>query len=456
MNLPKLNETKMKQLIISLGVLSLAMTVLAFFGVYKASCYKSELKGALSTSYGRAVSAGAKSLADLENSLDRWLASSSRQGQKKSASRAYECSLRAKANLDVLPHSEERLFETERFLESLGRFSLEFMLREDDSSLGDERERLVYFRDGARELARAEERLKSRLRAEEMGYNLGLDFDRELRHFDDAEELFREKGYESFEGRFFDYQNPKKSFFLEGFGEATEEEAREAGAKALGIKPNSLTKMETENSSLPAFVFSNENSRVAVTKKGGFVSYFLTIDEEKPKTKDELDNNKEERERAITKAKAVMLAEEKLELLGYKGLKPTHYQLAHGVMTIFFAHRENDVVCYTDMISVSISLETGKALSFDARKYLLSHRERDFSSPSLTESDARGLIGDGLKEISLRQSLIPAKDGKELFCYELILENSDKERFITYLNASSGKEEAVYLLREGEKGMYAL
>ena len=446
MNWFKNNKNSSKELLIASMVIAVAMTIVAGFGIYKATEYKNKLKSGYSLSYGRAVTTAEKELSNLSADLERSLYCSSSRQKQALASKIAEEAKSAKTALLVIPHSEERLINTDKFLSQAGSFAREMSSK---LSLGEnlsnqEIKSLKALSKNSKELKKAAYNLKESLK-DTKGFSLKMDFDKALLAFEDAENALKNSEPLSYKGKYSDNSllSERRSIFLKNEDEVAEDHARKIAADCLKISVKDLPKAEMENSNLPAFVFSNDEYRIAVTKKGGYVSYFIK-------------SNESEEKRSVSKEDAVAIAQEKLTSLGYGTLKPCYFQKVGNFMMINFSHEEGDVSCYLDSATVSVSLKTGEVMSLDARSFLLNHRKRSFPESDFTFDDAKKLLSSDLTEKKRKKVLIPKNGMGEVFSYEFLTENENGDEILVYINAANGNEEKILMLMEDENGMYVI
>ena len=148
---------------------------------------------------------------------------------------------------------------------------------------------------------------------------------------------------------------------------------------------------------------------------------------------------------------AMARAKEFLEKSGYPDMIPTYQQKYDGLSTINFAYAEGDVIVYPDLIKVKIGLDDGKIFGFEARNYLIAHKERNPGEPKLTMEEAQKLVNPNLKITSSRMAVIPTESKQERFCYEFKGEYG-KNRFIVYIDAKTGEEADILQVIDTENG----
>lgn len=164
---------------------------------------------------------------------------------------------------------------------------------------------------------------------------------------------------------------------------------------------------------------------VSVSKKGGKVVNMIS-DGEIKSAKLSLEEAQDRAERFLAQK-------------GYSSMIPTYSQKFDGTLVINFAYKQGDVIVYPDLIKVKVSLEDGSIVGFDARNYLIAHKERDIDPPKLSLEEARKLVNPNLKVKSEGLVIIPTESGGERLCYEFKGEYGG-DNFIVYIDANNGKE----------------
>ena len=140
-----------------------------------------------------------------------------------------------------------------------------------------------------------------------------------------------------------------------------------------------------------------------------------------------------------------------LENKGYKNMAPAYQQYGQGITTINFAHKQGDIIVYPDLVKVKISLEDGQVVGFEAKNYLISHKERDIDEPELTLKEAEELINPMLKIESKRLAIIPTPSREEKLCYEFNGKFKN-DRFIVYIDANTGEEVEILKIIDSDMG----
>lgn len=241
-----------------------------------------------------------------------------------------------------------------------------------------------------------------------------------------------------YDGPFSDHILNKDSVFLKGKKEITRDDAMKLAQKYCKDNPQTFTKITEENGDMKSFVFANDNTTVAITKQGGYLCYIL--------------GNESGNKKKIEENDAVKKAQDYLNSIGIKNMVTSYYNTQNGICTINFAYKTQDVICYTDLIKVSVSLTNGKVISYDARGYLMNHKDRKFSKPKISKEKAKNSLSHALKVNDVRLANIPTQGAKEAYCYEFKCKGLKDDDVLVYVNTSTADEEQIMLLIYGDNG----
>ena len=242
-----------------------------------------------------------------------------------------------------------------------------------------------------------------------------------------------------YDGPFADNIAEGKGSFLEGKSEITVKEAAEKAAELLGVQQSALKQEEGLGGELELYCFSKGKTDITVTKKGGYLCTVLS--------------DTYAYEETISAAEAVKRGVEYLEKLGYKGMKSSYYSVYDGICTVNYAYEDKGIICYSDLIKMSISLDTGKLVSFDARDYLLSHRQRERGEKLISAEKAAEKLSGELSLIESRLAFIPLDTGKEALCHELHCKDSEGQEVLIYLDAYTAEQRDILILLYSDGGV---
>ncbi|MFO7153671.1 MAG: germination protein YpeB [Caldicoprobacter oshimai] len=193
---------------------------------------------------------------------------------------------------------------------------------------------------------------------------------------------------------------------------------------------------------------------VYIKPKNGNGTIFLSVSKRGGKVVNMISDG-EIKSARISVEEARRSAERFLSQKGYRSMVPTYSQKFDGTLVINFAYKQGDVIVYPDLIKVKVSLEDGSIVGFDARNYLIAHKERDIKPPRLSLDEARKLVNPNLKIKSEGLAIIPTESGGEKLCYEFRGEYGG-DNFIVYIDANNGKEVNILKIIDTANGTLAI
>ena len=216
-----------------------------------------------------------------------------------------------------------------------------------------------------------------------------------------------------------------ENYFYEAYGKSS---------KAAGIAVYTVAVKYKEENEAPFAYFD-------VSVRGGYPVQYTSA----------TDNGQQK----ITKEKALKIASEFLEKAGYGNMKAGYHLTKNNVLTANFTYQLGDTTVYPDMIKVSVDLSNGRVSGLDAKNYLEFHKDRALPALIMTEDAAREHLPEGITPISVQKALIPKANETEVLCYEFRFRENETE-YLTYINAETGKEEDVFIVKDDESGTFTL
>ncbi len=256
------------------------------------------------------------------------------------------------------------------------------------------------------------------------------------------------EGYPSliYDGPFSEHIENMESPMLSSAAEITQEEALKKAQEFLGKRGEGLTfETEMKNTAIEGYVFGKEHNggyiTITVTKKGGYILYFL--------------ENRDVKANNFDVASATELAMRFLEKHGFTDCVDNYYEVDDNVATINFAYSQDGVKCYSDLIKVRVALDDGEVIGIECKGYLMNHRDRAIGSAVLSEEEAEAKVSTHLDVNAVSLAVIPKDSLREVLCYEFKGTYMDKN-FIVYINAENGREEDILLLIESETGILTI
>lgn len=241
-----------------------------------------------------------------------------------------------------------------------------------------------------------------------------------------------------YDGPFSDHISTRKSQLLSDKNEVSLNQAKTIAAAKLSVHENELAHSGDEEGNMPAYVFKSANGSIAVTKSGGYTTYFR-------KTRD-ISDSQMNYETAVEKAKEYI---KKCELGNFS---ETYYFTDEGICVVNFAAMQQDTICYPDLIKIGVALDNGEIMFYEARGFLMNHAKRQLSEPPHSAASAKQLVNPHLKIERTRLSIIPSGGEQERYCYEFLCRGDKDEELLVYINAETLVEEQILLLLKTDGG----
>lgn len=158
----------------------------------------------------------------------------------------------------------------------------------------------------------------------------------------------------------------------------------------------------------------------------------------------------------IDEREALERARQFLAERGHENVVPTWVTKTEDRVVIPFVYVEDGVVIYPDMVKVTVALDDGGIIGYDALGLLMSRHNRNLPEPALDEEAARQLVHDDLNLESGRLALIPRDTFEEVLTWEFPAVVTGGERYMVYVNAETGVEERILKLLDTEEGWLVL
>lgn len=358
---------------------------------------------------------------------------------------AYARALSASAALSHLSFPVQELEETAAFLARTGDYTA-YLLRK--AGGGEELSREE--RENLRSLGDAAAVLSDNLCSLRMDVQAGLvspdGLSEELPALSDSflamEQEFPELPTMVYDGPFSSAvaeRTPRMTRNAEAIGK---EQAALIAAGFLGVRSNTAEVEGAVEGKLPAWRVRLGDATVCVSRQGGFITEALV--------------SRIPSRESLSIEQGVEAAERILWDHGYRNMKESYHLAQDGALTVTFCALEGETICYPDMVKVTVALDDGSLLRFDAREYLTSHEKRQLPAPETDSGALRASLPEELTVLSERLAVIPTAGAEELFCREFICENPDGQHYLVYFNAVTGRQEKILILLEDENGTLSM
>lgn len=158
-------------------------------------------------------------------------------------------------------------------------------------------------------------------------------------------------------------------------------------------------------------------------------------------------------ERVLTPEQAKTKALSLLRAVGYPSMVLTSQEDHGAYLNLAYVALEDGVRIYPDKVSVSIAMDNGQMLGYNAQPYLMFHRQRSIGKTKLTVAQARRYLKPNFKVTDTALVLLAKDNYAEVLCYEF-RGNMDSEQYLVYINVSSGYEEQIYRVVKTPVGEY--
>ena len=355
----------------------------------------------------------------------------------------------AKNSLSALPLSDTQLDNMLKFLSQVGAFvsTLDRKLSLGEPITSEERNQLKQLIDISQKLLSELDTITQGVEDgsvsfKQAGSTLQKSADQSVQidsAFGDAEQTITDYPTLIYDGPFSDHilnQSPKT---LEGKSDISKEKALEIASDFIGIDKSTLRFDSETNGVIETYNFFVDSINISVCKKGGAVLYLL--------------GSSSAGESVISPEQAVENAKSFLSTKGYENMKESCYSTQDGICTVNFAYENEGVICYPDLIKLSVSLETGNIISFDARGYIMNHTDRPPVQSKISADEAKMSVSDYLTVMSSRLAVIPTDYKTEKTAYEFHCKTPDEQEVLVYIDVLTAKEDDILLLLYSDGGI---
>lgn len=451
-----------------LGILALSLgLVLSFAWGYSQLSARRQAETMLGTRYQQAFFDALGHIENVEVLLSKALVSGSPRESIRYLSELWQQAFSAQANLNALPLRQGTLMRTSRFLTQLGDYSFVVgqkvatgesvsesdwqtlqRLHHEISALG------VELTDVALKSADGQmpwEEIRQRTNLNLNPFSKRLDgADGQVDGFTRIEQQMQEFPTLVYDGPFSDHIGSRKPVGITG-DPVDSFAAREIAQRFVSMSDNGGTQLVAQQvaqtgEDAPIGAWRIEVSPAGadqpsyvmdVSKEGGHVIWML---DSRPVSADAS---------GYTLGDAVSIAQRFLEERGYEQFEVTYPVVESGRAIVPFVLVEGDVLIYPDQLKVTVALDSGQVVGYDAMQYFTFHHQRTLAEPKLSVEEARSLVRSDLAIEEVRLALIPKPDLKEVLTYE-IRARMNEMLYHVYINAETGDEEQILRIIEHE------
>ncbi len=260
--------------------------------------------------------------------------------------------------------------------------------------------------------------------------------------FQNMEQEFPEIPSLIYDGPFSETQTHKRPVYLAGKKQVSDEEARQAAARFLGMEEKDMKAAGDCAGDVPCWMYTGRMGggeyTVYVTKQGGEIWSVLCA--------------RSVGEQSYSIRQSLAMAEDYVSRWGIDGLEESYHTVSGGVLLVNFQYEEDGVRCYPDLVKVGVALDNGTLMSYDAQGYITAHKDRDIPAVKVSREDAQERVAETLKVRDYSLAIIPSQGGEERLCHEFLCQSEAGDRYLLYVNALTGDEEKILILLEDETG----
>lgn len=430
--------------------LYVSVLILVLFSAFVINAQKaSELSRQLNADAERSLSTLEACMSSINTNLTKGLYANTTPMLSSMAISLTRDAASAKNSLSALPLSDTQLDNMLKFLSQVGAFvsTLDRKLSLGEPITSEERNQLKQLIDVSQKLLSELDTITQGVEDgsvsfKQAGSTLQKSADQSVQidsAFGDAEQTLTDYPTLIYDGPFSDHilnQTPKT---LEGKSDVSKEKALEIASDFIGIDKSTLRFDSETNGVIETYNFFVDSINISVCKKGGAVLYLL--------------GSSSAGESVISPEQAVENAKNFLSAKGYKNMKESYYSTQDGICTVNFAYENEGVICYPDLIKLSVSLETGNIISFDARGYIMNHTDRPPVQSKISADEAKMSVSDYLTVMSSRLAVIPTDYKTEKTAYEFHCKTPDEQEVLVYIDVLTAKEDDILLLLYSDGGI---
>ncbi len=260
--------------------------------------------------------------------------------------------------------------------------------------------------------------------------------------FQQVESDFPEVPTLIYDGPFSDHIAQQSPVMLASAPEVTQAQALDAAVAFTGLNAQVFQSAVQTEGRIPSYLFTGVvdggELTVEVTRQGGYVIQVFSS-RAVPTAQLNMDQ-------ALEKAAALLAAQ------GLSDMRESYFINDDNVLTVNYAAVEDGVICYPDLVKVSVALDNGRIVGYEAEGYLSNHRARALSAPAVGQNEVSSNIPSGFSLLSVQRVIIPSAGKNEVDCYELKCEDAAGRHYIIYRNTATGNDEKILILLEDESG----
>ncbi|MCM3713617.1 germination protein YpeB [Alkalihalobacillus oceani] len=442
---------------IIIGLLGVAVVGLGYWG-FQEQGQKQTLMITAENNYQRAFHELAFHLDQIEDQLGSTLAMNTRRQLTPALAEVWRVTSLAQEEIGQLPLNSIDLGQTEEFLYKLGRFSYQTSIRdlEKEPLTDKEYDTLTHLYQHSKDIRSELRKSQAEMLANRHQW---LDLEKEL-------EASQEPGDNTIVNNL-EVMNKSVQGFSEtewGAGLAAIDDLNGELKKALTGKE--ISKQEAEKIARQ-YLEMSPDVPVHVSDTGDgleYPAYTIVIDDPEHETNYYMDmsvkggepiwflQDRQIEEQRLSLNEAVEKGKAFLKRTGKEGMQLIDSKQYDSIGMLEFAYVEGNVRVYPDTVTLEVALDDGDILGYEAKDYLLNHKERNIPEPAITKAEAEERLNPRLEVMESHVALIENELKDEVLCYEFF-GVIDQDTYRIFINAEDGQEEKVERL-DGTEPVY--
>mgnify|MGYP004530647429 FL=1 len=402
--------------------------------------------------YQHAFSDFVSAVQEMNTSMQKCTFSSSKPMLASTCTDVYAKALSATSSLSQLPLSALNLENTAAFINRVGDYALYLSKAAGRGGITEEeRENLTSLQDTAGVLTQNLTDLLGEIQNGNMDFSDMLDASDAISAEDlgavmsslsSMEQEFPEVPTLIYDGPFSQHMEDSSPAMLADAAEMSDEELLSSAAAFFSLREQALTPAGEGSGGIKTIFYSASvdggEMYIEVSRLGGFVLNMF--------------NSRAVYEAVLSPDAAVGKAQQLLMKNGIKSMDMTYYQVKNNILTANFAYTRDGIIFYTDLIKVSVALDTGRVVGYEASGYISNHTSRTLPAVSVPAEEAQSAVSPDLKVLSHALAVIPTDGKSEVFCHEFKCEDKNGVHCLIYVNVETGIEERILILLEDESG----
>ena len=395
---------------------------------------------------------------NVENFLAKSTISSSSESGAETLTHVWKEADIAVSYLSQIPLNLEQLNKTAKFLNQVSEYSYslsrkniykENLNQQDLDNLKKLHQYSVELKDSLQQM---EEQISlGQITWQQLQENQKQNYTRQVDNIADITFVDIDNNFNEFEGLIYDGAFSEHIELQDKKGlpdaEVTEEQAEEEVKKILKDKIKTISKKgKITRGNIPVYQFeiidqNQETTNIAISIKGGKLV--------------QLNKNREVIEQNLSKEEANQKAKDYLAAIGFENMQESYYLIQENIITINYLYKQDNILIYPDLIKIKIALDNGEILGVETNGYLNSHIQRIDITPQITETQAKTTLNPKLEIQSSALAIIPTEWKTEILCYEF-KGKIDETEFLVYINAKTGREENILIIKETPGGILTM